>query len=413
MTIQTQARNATLEDLVPMLMRQQSLKHDAIVPATAITSVGGLLHVQGMSVTEPALVLRPTAIMDGQIAEKLGIPVRYLRALRETRPDLYDANVNGWLHGFIPEPVADAPLGIERLAATVDGVVAPDKRRFLVRTFTEAGEVEGIGRALLGDKFKVIDNLDVLMAALEGIRESGVEATVTTANVTETRMQVRFSAPGIAVNAPELMRNYNPQVPGWGDMERLRRVAESEGLKYEPGREPVIFAGFDVTNGETGGTAFNLTPVLDMEVCGNKLRLNVLAQRQVHLGARQAEGVIDWSATTREAELTLIKSQTVDAVRAFLNIEFLAGEVAKLEAKAGKPIEGAVTEAVEFVSNKLKWTEEQQAGILDHFIKGGQFTAGGILNAVTSYAQTVESADEAFDLENSAIEALEVAYAAA
>ena len=40
-------------------------------------------------------------------------------------------------------------------------------------------------------------------------------------------------------------------------------------------------------------------------------------------------------------------------------------------------------------------------------------TAGGVLNAVTSYAQKVESADEAYDLEAGALKVLEVAFAAA
>ena len=41
----------------------------------------------------------PTEVCDQGLADKLGIPAAYLRRMREQRPDLYDANVNGWLDG--------------------------------------------------------------------------------------------------------------------------------------------------------------------------------------------------------------------------------------------------------------------------------------------------------------------------
>jgi len=44
------------------------------------------------------------------MADKLGIPVAYLRRLRAEHLALYDANVNGWLRGVIenePCPVSE------------------------------------------------------------------------------------------------------------------------------------------------------------------------------------------------------------------------------------------------------------------------------------------------------------------
>jgi hypothetical protein len=38
-------------------------------------------------------------VCDQGLADKLGIPGPYLRRTRELKPDLYDANVNGWLDG--------------------------------------------------------------------------------------------------------------------------------------------------------------------------------------------------------------------------------------------------------------------------------------------------------------------------
>ena len=100
------ARNATLEDLAALLRDQQARKVDIVAPAAAIRAQGARLVVDG---TEPVLgpdgvtvtagAYAPTDVCDQGIADKLGIPAAYLRKLREQKPDLYDANVNGWLAG--------------------------------------------------------------------------------------------------------------------------------------------------------------------------------------------------------------------------------------------------------------------------------------------------------------------------
>jgi hypothetical protein len=54
----------------------------------------------------------------------------------------------------------------------------------------------------------------------------------------------------------------------------------------------------------------------------------------------------------------------------------------------------------------LRFTDEEAAGVLDHFIRGGQVTAGGVMQAVTSFSQTVPNADRAYELEALGMEAL-------
>ena len=50
-------------------------------------------------VTQVDGVYRPTSTFLNGIASKLDVPVGYLNRMHQTRPDLFDANVNGWLHG--------------------------------------------------------------------------------------------------------------------------------------------------------------------------------------------------------------------------------------------------------------------------------------------------------------------------
>ena len=105
------ARNATLEDLAALLRDQQARKVDIVAPAAAVRARGARLVVESAEpllgpdgVTMTSGTYAPTEVCDQGIDDKLGIPGAYLRKLREQRPGLYDANVNGWLDGRRPGP---------------------------------------------------------------------------------------------------------------------------------------------------------------------------------------------------------------------------------------------------------------------------------------------------------------------
>jgi hypothetical protein len=68
-------------------------------------------------------------------------------------------------------------------------------------------------------------------------------------------------------------------------------------------------------------------------------------------------------------------------------------------------------ETLDHVARTLRFTAEQQETILAHFISGQDRTSGGVLQAVTSAAQTVTDADTAHDMESVGIGAMELAAA--
>jgi hypothetical protein len=166
------ARHATLDDLASLLRDQQARKVDVVAPAAAIRAQGARLVVEGTEpvlgpdgVTATAGSYAPTDVCEQGIADKLGIPAAYLRKMREHKPDLYDANVNGWL--------------------------ARDDRRFLLRCLRGENGM-GAARAFLSDGYKIIDNLDVLLAALDGVRQAGMPVRVDGCDLTQRRMYVRI-----------------------------------------------------------------------------------------------------------------------------------------------------------------------------------------------------------------------------
>lgn len=379
------ARNASLQDIAALLTDQRGRAHDIVAPASAIRSEGGNLVVTG---SEPILsadgvtngdgTYVPTVVAEEGVASKLGIPLAYVRRMRADRPDLFDANVNGWLRGQV-DLAGDF--------AKAD----PDPRSFLVRTFRGDDGGPGVARAFLSQSYKVIDNLDVLLAALDGVQQAGAEVEIQGADLTERRMYVRISAPAIQALAPTLLAGYRSPFTGNSGADN-----------------PTVFAGFVLSNSETGCGAFTITPRLTVQVCNNGMTMTKDALRSIHIGGKMDEGVIRWTDDTQAKNLELVAAKTRDAVATFLDVEYVERALAAIEERAAVKLDKPA-EAIQIVSAKLRYTETQAAGILDHFIRGGDATAGGVLHAVTSYAQVIADADEAAEFEDSALRALELA----
>src|SRR6266545_4897859 len=190
----TPSRNIDLEHLAALLREQSARALDVIAGSGAIRAEHGRLVLDG---TQPALGTDGVTMTAGtytlgdlattQLADKLGIPVAYLRRTHTEALELFDANVNGWL--------------------------ARTDRRFLIRVLRDE-RGGGIARALLSDKYSRIDNSDVLFAALDGIRASGAPVQIEGCDLSEKRMYVRVAAPTIRVLAPALLGNYRSPFTG-------------------------------------------------------------------------------------------------------------------------------------------------------------------------------------------------------
>ncbi|MFF8782969.1 DUF932 domain-containing protein [Streptomyces sp. NPDC015140] len=375
----TGARNADLSDLVRILEDGQRRKLDVIASASALRMRDGNVHVEGVEpqITEHGVanvdgVYRPTAVADEGIADKLRIPLAYLRRMRTENVPLLDENVNAWLRQG-PE------------------------RRFMLRAFTSENGPgmpgEGVARALLSDSYKLMDNFDMLLAALEGIQSSGHPTTVTGCDLTDRRMYVRVESEAVAVQARALLRGYRSPFDGRSGDEL-----------------PMISAGFVITNSEVGAGAYTITPRAVIQVCRNGLTQSKDVMRAVHLGGKQDEGVVSMSGRTQRKTLELITARTADAVNTFLSREYVEAKVSEMEAAAGKPLEEPA-KTIEHVTKSLSIGNEAKDMILAHFVRGGQMTAGGVMQAVTSTAQTLTDADQAAALEALAVPALTAAAA--
>ena len=390
--IKLAARNAGLAEMREVLEDQRARAIDLIAPPQKFISVNGQIVITGHEplvtddgVTDPNGTYSLTGVGDEGLCEKLGIPRAYLRRMRdEGRLDLFDGNVNGWLHGDGGQGGYDKNLMLRMLRGDETGT--------------------GIVRAVLSDKYARIDNLDVLVAALTGVRDAGIGGHVSGCDLTERRMYVTIQAPEVKALAPVLLAGYKSPF-GPGGIERIRELAAREGQGYEPGQEPVVFAGIRITNSETGNGRFSVAPHLTIKICGNGLTIGKDAMQSVHLGGRQEEGVIEWSQQTSRKALELVASKAADAVRTFLSPEYVAAKVAELEEAAGTKVTNP-QDTIKQVVAKSSFPKEVENDIFAAFIAGGQLTAGGVMQAVTAAAQTVEDADIAALMESEAVNVL-------
>lgn len=412
-------RHAQLEDIVAALNTQRAHTVDLVVPGRSLNYRDGQVTVADQSlvtldepvVTEdgvtttinPNGTYRPTSHGDATISAALGIPTSYVRKLREGgRTDLLDANVRGLLRGRTVHRGGQVITEHE-----------PDGRSFLLRLLTsDDSETPGVLRAMLSDRFGIVDNLDVLTAVLAGVQQAGVTVEVRDADLSDTRMHVKLIAPQVTALAPTLLEGYrnpwdNANLRGQRDrtitdLARWREVARNEGLGYEPGAEPIVSAGLTLDNSEVGAGATRLAYQVVVRVCKNGLTMPV-ALRKVHLGGQLEEGIV-WNREVQHRQLSVVTAQVKQAVSEWMTPAFLAGQVAEIEQAAGAAVVDAEA-AVKAVATRYKFSEAERAGVLAHFMSGGQATAAGIANAITSYSQTV-SADRAEVLDSIAVSAM-------
>jgi len=403
MTVTTTLRNAELPDIVEVLRKQREVRYDVVASSDRIGFHDGNLVVKDgtISMTDEGVggadaTLVPTSVFDGGIADRLDIPIRYLRRMRDqaaaeqarlssegsSRPnpyaDLLDHNVNAWF-GHDPG------------------------RKFLVRGFLGTGETEGIARAFLSDRYQSYDNLDIIVAALDGAKKTGANLDVISADLSERRMRIKVACPEIAAMAPTLLRGYRSPFDNETDPTRVAALERHGWLK--PDDRPIVFAGFTIGNSETGNGLWTVTPELTVLACRNGLTIKADQFGKVHLGGKLDEGVVQWSDETRRRNIELIASQTKDAVARFISTEYVQAKVDEIEAKAGAAVEKP-GEVLKVVAKQFKFSDDEADMILADFIAGGQSTAGGMLNAVTSVVQRIEDPDRAAEISDVAIDVL-------
>jgi hypothetical protein len=272
-----------------------------------------------------------------QLAEKLGIPKKYYDRMREAgKIELLADNINTWLQG---------------------------KERRLLRI------LDGRIRAILSDRYRIIDNYDLVFLALDEFKKKET-VEVYRIDLTETMLYLK---------------------------------AVDRTLTASIKEEDIVYGGLILRNSEVGASALRVEPFILRRACSNGLILQH-SLKKIHLGRQTLEiGYIDWSDETRELEDRALWSKVRDIIRATFDREVFESWVAKLkestEIKIEKPIE-----AVNNIVKHLGLNEEQKSQLLMHF---SEHTKYGLINAVTNLASETKNVEAQIKLEEFAGKILE------
>ncbi|MEV0297105.1 DUF932 domain-containing protein [Nocardia sp. NPDC050710] len=351
-------RKADTAMLLELLTAQDARKLDVVVPAAALRIDRGYLLVDGV---DPHLnddgvydlnglyTLTDAAVAD--LATDFGIPITYLRHCRDKNQRAFCNAINDWARYETDRKV------LLRL------LWGSDRRDKLSR---------GIARAVLSDSYGFRDNLDMATVFLQGLHEAGIDnSRVVAADISDDHLYMRVSAPQIAVAAPELLGNYRSPFNG------------ASGADC-----PIVFAGVEFRNSETGHGRTMVAPQITIKICGNGMTFTKQAVAAIHKGTRLPQGEIRWKADTYAADDRAFSLKVRDAVQAFLTPEFVRQRIDEISGAAQiKLTEPEKTLTV--VSKQLRFSDAERKGIWEHFLAAGDRSAGGIMHAVTSYAQVL------------------------
>jgi hypothetical protein len=317
-----------LRRLVEELERQRRNRLDLIVESRTLKAIPGNLYCLKLAI--PDYGGYPlTEWAQGQLADKLGIPRRYYQRMVESRKlRLLAENVNAWLKD-----------GGKRLIRILDGKI----------------------RAFLSDRYKVMDNYDLVFLLLDEFKKRET-VELYRIDLTETMLYLKAI-----------------------DKTLVASIRDGD----------IVCGGLIIRNSEVGASALRVEPFMLRKVCSNGLILE-RSLKKIHLGRQTMEvGEIDWSEETRELEDRALWSKVRDIIRATFDKRIFQSWVERLRESTKVEIEKPI-EAVNNIVGHLGLTEEQKQRLLMHFSEPTKY---GLINAITNLARKLKDVEEQIRLE--------------
>ena len=330
----------TLPEVLMELQRQNTAKQDFIGPAQSFRlepdgSTFGITHLT----TGQQEVFGTTDLFHRQVGSALGIPAKYYDLMKKQKPDLLAENVNAWF--------------------------GDRDQSYMIRSMDYG--FGRVARALLSDRYRRIDNLEIASAVLPLFAgQEGME--VMSCEVTENRLYLKVV-------------NHRLEMACVGDR---------------------VQAGVLISNSEVGLGAVSVQPLVYTLACTNGMVVSSLGERKTHVG-RAAKALEDsfflYSDETMEAEDKAFMLKLRDTTLAAIEEARFAQIVNKLEESNNARITGRVQDVIELTGKTYDLNQFEQDNILNYLIQGGDLSLYGLSNAITRTSQDVESYDRATTLE--------------
>lgn len=322
----------TINELAKTVKGFEDTKKDFLAPTKDVR----LLFKDGSQIVVPIQTdfFIPTPNSHGQFSQFSGVPKRYYDRMLEEAPELLCKNVNHWM----------AAQEGTRMLRTIDGKL----------------------RAFLSDKYRPLDNWDLLTNCLPHIQRAGLE--VESCDVNENRLFLKCTS-------PKLQGEYKK-----GD---------------------VLQFGFLVKNNEVGKGRIEISQFIKRLICVNGM-VGTEALRRNHVGGRGSSEEMKeyYKNETRVLSDKAFWAKFVDTLDYFLSPSVVEDTLKVLREGGSRKIHSTkISEVVEVTGKMLDTTDEENESILNFLAEGGDLTAWGLANAVTRTAETCESYDRATELE--------------
>ena len=327
----------TVQELYQKLEEQRENRKDMIADTRSliINSIDGI-SLLSVSTGDDVVSYVVSDVAHRQIADRLGIPFKYYDRMRLEYPVLLDQNINGWL------------------------MKNPEKR--MLRT------MDGRLRAFLSDRYRRLDNLELVDHVLPVIAQMK-GCSIESCDITETHLYMKI----------------------------INRTMKAE---LTPG--DVVQAGFVISNSEIGLGALKVEPLVYRLVCRNGMISKDLAHKKYHAG-RQVEDTDNayelYSDETLAADDKAYFLKVQDIVSAAVDEARFNLTVDKMRASMNVPTGDNPVKTVEVLGDKYILNKTERATILRHFIMSNDYTAFGLVNAVTRSSQDISDYNRATELE--------------
>lgn len=270
-----------------------------------------------------------------QISQRLNIPLKYYKRMRSLAPDLLATNVNTW---FLEKP-----------------------ERRMIRT------LDGKARAYLSDRYRRLDNFQLADFVLPVLKEWGDDLKIVSAELTEKRMYIK------AIN------------------QKLE-------LEVKPG--DAVQAGICISNSEIGLGSLSVEPLIYRLICTNGMIAQDHSTKKYHVGRAADDSAFQlFSDETIAADDKAFFLKVRDTVKSAVELAKFSQIVQQLKDATQQPIEGNPVKTVEVLADDFHYSTDESSGILNHLIRGGDFTAYGLSNAITRTSQDLNDYDRTTDLE--------------
>lgn len=329
----------TLQQLAIELHRQNEAKQDFLVNTGSMQfeTFGDQVYLQLRDNSmAPLEPLEVNSIAHQQLGTFTEVPAAYYNKMLTEHPALLAHNLNEWLHR--------------------------DPAQRLVRTLF------GTARAFLSNRYRRIDNMHIAEIVLPALQQID-GAIFESCQITDSRMYIKVVNPRLQAEV----------VPG-----------------------DIVQSGIIISNSEVGQGSVLIQPLVYRLVCSNGMVVNDAKARKYHIG----------KTNSLDGNFELYEQDTIDAidtafVKQIRDTVYAAVDQTRFDkvidimrnAREAKLNTEDIPNLIQLTGKEFGITEDERGGVLQHLIEGKDLSLYGLSNAVTRYAQDVESYDRSTELE--------------